>query len=153
MVSAAGMRDRATFAWERQGRSIKVVYETLDSTGDPTGHASGTNCPGGKADGRPVLLLRAFSTVSIREDMRTLAGRLAAHGFRCILADWPGFGDSTRGRLNYGPQLYHSLLADFAAMAVPPGAAVVAAGHAAAYVLALARDRPGVWSRVVLAST
>ena len=140
-MSAAGIQDRATFAWEWQGCPVKVPYETLG----PTGQSHGL-----KADGRPVLLLPAFSTVSTRKEMLPLAGCLATQGLRCKLIDWPGFGDSTRGRLNYGPQLYHSFLADFAVTAVPPGAAVVAAGHAAAYALALARDRPGVWSRVVL---
>jgi hypothetical protein len=38
-----------------------------------------------------------------------LAKGLAAQGCRCMLVDWPGFGDSTRGRLRYGPQLYHHL--------------------------------------------
>jgi len=114
-VSAAGIQDRATFAWEWQGRPVKVPYETLS----PTGQSHGL-----KADGRPVLL-PAFSTVSTRKEMLPLAGCLATQGLRCILIDWPGFGDSTRGRLNHGPQLYHSFLADFAATAVPPGAAVV----------------------------
>jgi pimeloyl-ACP methyl ester carboxylesterase len=67
-----------------------------------------------------------------------------------MLVDSPGFGDSTRGRLGYGPQLYHHFLGDFSAAVVPSGAAVVAAGHAASYALLLARDRPGVWSHAVL---
>jgi hypothetical protein len=67
-----------------------------------------------------------------------------------MLVYWPGFGASTRGRLGYGPRLYHHFLADFVTEVVPRGAAVVAAGHAACYALALARDRPGVWSHAVL---
>jgi pimeloyl-ACP methyl ester carboxylesterase len=67
-----------------------------------------------------------------------------------VLVDWPGFGESTRGRLDYGPRLYHKFLADFAAALVPKAAAVIAAGHAASYALVLARDRPGVWSHAVL---
>jgi pimeloyl-ACP methyl ester carboxylesterase len=82
--------------------------------------------------------------------MRPLAECLAAQDCSCMLVDWPGFGDSTRGRLGYGPQLYHHFLADFAAAVVPRGAAVIAAGHAASYALVLARDRPGVWSHAVL---
>ena len=97
-----------------------------------------------------MLLLPAFSTVSSREEMRPSAERLAARGFGYILVDWPGFGDSTRGRRGYGPRLYCHFLADFAATTVPSGASVVAAGHAAAYALTLARDRSGVWSRAVL---
>jgi pimeloyl-ACP methyl ester carboxylesterase len=120
-----------TFHWEWRGRPIKVAYETLGPS-------------------RPVLLLPAFSTVSSREEMRPLAERLAAQGSSCMLVDWPGFGDSTRGRLDSGPQLYRHFLADFVAAVVPSGAAVIAAGHAAGYALALARDRPGVWSHTVL---
>jgi pimeloyl-ACP methyl ester carboxylesterase len=82
--------------------------------------------------------------------MRPLAEHLAAKGCCCILVDWPGFGDSTRERLDYKPQLYYHFLADFVAAVVPGGAAVVAAGHAASYVLALTRDRPGMWSHAVL---
>jgi pimeloyl-ACP methyl ester carboxylesterase len=120
-----------TFQWEWGGRPIKVAYETVGT-------------------GRPVLLLPAFSTVSSREEMRPLAEHLAARGYSCTQVDWPGFGDSTRGRLGYGPRLYHRFLADFASAVVPKGAAVVAAGHAASYVLLLALDRPGVWSHAVL---
>jgi pimeloyl-ACP methyl ester carboxylesterase len=130
-VAAAGIRNRDIFPWEWQGRPVKVAYETLGV-------------------GRPVLLLPAFSTVSTREEMRPLAEHLGVQGFACMLVDWPGFGDSTRGRLCYEPQLYRDFLADYAATAVPRGAAVVAAGHAAAYALNLARDRSGVWSRIVL---
>lgn len=120
-----------TFHWEWRGRPIKVAYET-------------------RGVGRAVLLLPAFSTVSSREEMRPLAEGLAAQGCSCVLVDWPGFGDSTRGRLDYGPRLYHHFLADFAAAVVPRGTAVAAAGHAASYALVLARDRPGVWSHTVL---
>ena len=120
-----------SFQWEWRGRPINAAHETLGT-------------------GRPVLLLPAFSTVSSREEMRPLAERLAAQGCRCTLVDWPGFGDSTRGRLSYGPRLYRHFLVDFVAAVTPKGAAVVAAGHAASYALALARDRPGVWSRTIL---
>ena len=120
-----------SFHWEWRGRPIKVAYETLGPS-------------------RPVLLLPAFSTVSSREEMRPLAERLAAQGCSCMLVDWPGFGESTRGRLGYLPQLYRKFLADFVTAIVPSGAAVIAAGHAASYALMLARDRPGVCSHAVL---
>jgi pimeloyl-ACP methyl ester carboxylesterase len=130
-----------TFQWEWRGRTIKVAHETLG----PTGQAHGL-----KTHRRPVLLLPAFSTVSSREEMRPLAEHLAAQGCSCILVDWPGFGDSTRGRLGYEPQLYHRFLTHFASAVVPSGAAVIAAGHAACYALVLARDLPGMWSHAVL---
>jgi alpha-beta hydrolase superfamily lysophospholipase len=71
-----------------------------------------------------VLLLQAFSTVSNRDEMRPLAEQLAARDCSCVLLDWPGFGDSTRGRLDYGPRLYQQFLADFATALVPKGAAL-----------------------------
>ena len=92
------------FQWEWRGRAINAAHETLG----PTRQARGL-----KAHGRPVLLLPAFSTVSSREEMRPLAERLAAQGCSCMLVDWPGFGESTRGRLSYGPRLYQHFLADF----------------------------------------
>jgi alpha-beta hydrolase superfamily lysophospholipase len=47
--------------------------------------------------------------------MRPLASELALSGFACTLVDWPGFGSSTRGRLDYGPDCYLHFLGDFAA--------------------------------------
>ena len=121
------------FDWRWQGRPVQAAYENV----------------GG---GRPVLLLPAFSTVCSREEMRPLADRLAAAGFGCTLLDWPGFGSSDRGRLDYGPALFRSFLADFAAAVLTPGTAAVAAGHAAGYALALGHAQPGLWRRLVLAA-
>jgi pimeloyl-ACP methyl ester carboxylesterase len=119
------------FSWNWQGRPVEAVYETLGR-------------------GPPVLLLPAFSTVSSREEMRPLASRVAASGFACTLIDWPGFGSSTRGRLDDGPALYHRFLADFVAATMPDGASVIAAGHASGYALALGHARSGLWRRLVL---
>lgn len=127
---AAGIRH---FHWSWRGRPVRVAHEAVGA-------------------GAPVLLLPAFSTVCSREEMRPLADRLAAAGFGCTLLDWPGFGLSDRGRLDYGPALFHSFLADFAAAALTPGTAAVAAGHAAGYALALGQARPGLWRRLVLAA-
>lgn len=119
------------FSWAWRDRPVEAVYEVLGS-------------------GPPALLLPAFSTVSSREEMRPLASLLAASGLACTLVDWPGFGSSTRGRLGYGPALYHRFLADFVAATMPEDGAVIAAGHASAYALALGHERPGLWKRVVL---
>jgi pimeloyl-ACP methyl ester carboxylesterase len=77
----------SAFQWDWRGRPVKVAYEILGT-------------------GRTVLLLPAFSTVSSQEEMRPLAEHLAAQDYCCVLVDWPGFGDSTRGRLGYEPRLY-----------------------------------------------
>ncbi len=119
------------FTWAWQGRPVEAVYEVVGT-------------------GAPVLLLPAFSTVSSREEMRPLALHLAAAGFACTLVDWPGFGSSTRGRLGYGPALYEGFLADFCTAVTPAGTAVIAAGHASGYALALGQRRPGLWRRIVL---
>jgi pimeloyl-ACP methyl ester carboxylesterase len=99
--------------------------------------------------GPAVLLLPAFSTVSTREEMAPLATRLAGR-FQTIAADWPGFGRSAAPKLTHSPDLHHAFLAAFVDSVLGGPTAVVAAGHAAGYVLSLARQRPGVWSRIVL---
>ncbi len=121
------------FDWQWHGRRVQVTYENVGTGG-------------------PVLLLPAFSTVCSREEVRPLADRLAALGFGCTLLDWPGFGSSDRGRLEYGPALFRTFLADFAAAVLTPGTAVVAAGHAAGYALTLGHARPGLWRQLVLAA-
>lgn len=118
-------RSAAPFAWNWHGRAVAVAHEEF-----------------GDAGGAPVLCLPAFSTISTREELRPLALRLAADGFRCALLDWPGFGDSDRLLLDYGPPLFRAFLAAFVE-GRGPGLGVVACGHAAGYALELARERPG----------
>ncbi len=130
----------AVFVWGWGGRTVRVEYEVLAPR---DAHAEA------EAE-RVVLLLPAFSTVSSRDEMRPLAARLAARGFRCIVPDWPGFGGSTRGRLGYGPALYQAFLGDFARALLPREASVVAAGHASGYALTVGKQRAGLWGRIVL---
>lgn len=125
------VRDVERFSWTWQDRPVEVIYEILGS-------------------GSPILVLPAFSTVSSREEMRPLASHLVSSGFACTIVDWPGFGSSTRGDLGYGPELYHRFLADFVAATMLGGTAVIAAGHASGYALALGHARPGLWRRMVL---
>lgn len=124
-------RPPSAFAWRWGGRPVSVAHEEL---GD------------GPA---PVLCLPAFSTISTREEVRPLAVRLAGQGFRCTLLDWPGFGDSDRSRLDYGPALLRAFLAAFAE-GRGPGFGVVACGHAAGYALELARERPDLVGALAL---
>lgn len=106
------------YAWTWQGKQLRVVYETL-------------------GQGRPVLLLPAFSTVSTRGEMAGLA-KLLSHRFQAVAVDWLGFGQSSRLPLDYRPQLYHQFLRDFVRDIFSTRIAVVAAGHAAGYVMQLA---------------
>lgn len=120
------------YLWNWKETQIKVIYET-------------------RGKGNPVLLLPAFSTVSTREEMRPLAEILAPN-FQVVSLDWPGFGESSRPRTDYEPQLYHQFLTDFVESIFNSPVAVVAAGHAAGYVMALAQKKPDVWSKIVLAA-
>jgi pimeloyl-ACP methyl ester carboxylesterase len=120
------------YLWHWQGTQIEVIYET-------------------RGQGNPVLLLPAFSTVSTREEMRPLAELLVPQ-FQVVTVDWPGFGESSRPRTDYEPQLYHQFLMDFEQAIFNIPVVVVAAGHAAGYVMALAQSKPNVWSKIVLAA-
>lgn len=118
------------FLWSYQGQSFSITYERL-------------------GQGSPVLLLPALSTVSTREEMRGLAEKLAPH-FQVFAIDWLGFGQSARPSLDYQRSLYHKLLQDFVSEVFDGPIAVVAAGHAAGYVMQLAAHNPSVWSKIVL---
>ncbi|MEH1903042.1 MAG: alpha/beta hydrolase [Nostoc sp.] len=118
------------YLWNWENQQLRVVYETL-----------------GK--GSPLLLLPAFSTVSTRLEMGELAKLLAPH-FQVVALDWPGFGQSSRPSLNYRPQIYQQFLEDFVKAIFNTPITVVAAGHAASYVLQLAGKQPAVLSRIVL---
>jgi pimeloyl-ACP methyl ester carboxylesterase len=118
------------FHWNWQKKPVTIIYETLGT-------------------GKPVLLLPAFSSVSTRSEMRRFAERLAQH-FQVIVPDWVGFGQSTRLAVAYRPALYHAVLKDFVRTAFHEPVVVIAAGHAAGYVMQLAQKAPEVWSWIVL---
>jgi pimeloyl-ACP methyl ester carboxylesterase len=118
------------YTWQGQGKPVRVTYETA-------------------GDGLPVLLLPAFSTVSTREELYGILEHLAPE-FRAIALDWPGFGDSDRLPLEYHADLYLQFLSDFVRDQFSEPVAVVAAGHAAGYVMRLAQQRPHLWSKIVL---
>ncbi len=118
------------FNWNWESQQVSVVYEVL-------------------GNGSPLLLLPAFSTVSMRSEMGEIAKLLSPY-FQVVAVDWPGFGDSSRLRLNYQPGLYQKFLADFVTFVFNSPATVVAAGHSAGYVLRLASENNSVFSRIVL---
>lgn len=118
------------YTWNYQNQSVRVVYEIL-------------------GNGTPVLLLPAFSTVSMRSEMSGIAKQLSPH-FQTIAVDFPGFGDSSRPALDYQPAIYHQFLRDFIINCLQTPIAVVAAGHSSAYVLELANKQPSLFSRIVL---
>ncbi|MGH8002451.1 MAG: alpha/beta fold hydrolase [Brasilonema sp.] len=118
------------YFWKCENQQLRIVYETL-----------------GK--GSQLLLLPAFSTVSMRSEMSEIGKLLSAH-FQVVAVDWPGFGQSSRLAVNYRPALYQQFLKDFVTSVLETPVAVVAAGHSAAYVLQLANQLPSVFSRIVL---
>jgi pimeloyl-ACP methyl ester carboxylesterase len=103
-------------------------------------------------EGESVLLLPAFSTVSNRAELQDLAGDLAPH-FQVMALDWPGFGESDRPPLDYGPALYTQFLQDFVAATFETPIAIVAAGHAADYALNLANQTAHCRKLVLVAPT
>ena len=72
-----------TVAWSWRAAPVPVGYELS-----------------GAAGAEPILMLPALSTVSTRDEIKPLAHRLETH--RCIITDWPGFGDTARPRLSRG---------------------------------------------------
>lgn len=119
---------------------------TLDLT--VAGHALPTVCDV-IGDGPDALLLPALSTVSARSEMRNLAEELG-RDHRCLIPDWPGFGDRPRARLPLDPAAMHAFVEALLAAAPGPYALGIAAGHAAGYLVAAARKDPKRFGRLVL---
>ena len=129
-VSPAIGGELREFHWNWRKKPIVAVYEVL-------------------GEGQPILLLPAFSSISTRGEMRGLAVRLAEQ-FQVVTLDWVGFGDSSRPAIAYGPEVYHAFLKDFVRGVFHQPVVVIAAGHAAGYVMQLAQKSRQVWSWVVL---
>jgi pimeloyl-ACP methyl ester carboxylesterase len=118
------------YVWNWKSKPVSVIYEVL-------------------GEGQPILLLPAFSTVSTRSEMRGLAHHLAER-FQVVVVDWPGYGESDRPGIDYKPAVYHSFLRNFVQSVFSEPVVVIAAGHAAGYVMQLAQQDPAPWSYVVL---
>jgi pimeloyl-ACP methyl ester carboxylesterase len=108
--------------WNVNGRAVRVGFDRL-------------------GEGRAVLLLPAFSSISTRREMRPLQERLASE-FATVAIDWPGFGDEPRPRIAWAPPIYTAFLQYVLTNVAPRPFATVAAGHAASYVLRAAADGP-----------
>ena len=99
-------------------------------------------------DGPLLLLLPALSSISTRGEMRRLIERLASK-FRVVAVDSPGFGTShvpaSGGRLMRSPPSWNII-----SELISRPHAVVAAGHAATYVLHYVGHHVGIIDRLVL---
>lgn len=84
--------------------------------------------------GPSALLLPALSSISTRSEMAPLQTFLAEH-FETVAPDWPGFGSRDKPRVAWTPAAMASWLDHLLRKVVPRPALIVAAGHAAGYVL------------------
>jgi pimeloyl-ACP methyl ester carboxylesterase len=122
--------DTRTLDWNWRGQTIRLGAD-----------ASGT--------GPKVLLLPALSSISTRREMRALQERLAAR-YSTLSVDWPGFGEGARPQVDWTPEAYAAFLAFLLTSVIAHPHAIIAAGHAATYVLAHAAGAPAATARLVL---
>jgi pimeloyl-ACP methyl ester carboxylesterase len=122
--------DTRTLEWNWRGETIRVGAD-----------ASGT--------GPKLLLLPALSSISTRREMRPLQERLARH-YSTLAVDWPGFGDAARPQVDWTPDAYAAFLAFLLTSVMAHPYAIVAAGHAATYVLKHAASASPTAARLVL---
>jgi pimeloyl-ACP methyl ester carboxylesterase len=99
--------------------------------------------------GPVVLLLPALSSISTRAEMHPLMEHLATR-FRAVTVDWPGFGTQRRPDMPWRPDALSAFLNHILKTVVRNPHCVVAAGHAAAYVLYSLADDPGLTRRLAL---
>jgi pimeloyl-ACP methyl ester carboxylesterase len=111
-------------AWNLNGQVVRVGFDRL-------------------GEGRTVLLLPAFSSISTRREMRPLQERLASE-YATVAIDWPGFGDEPRPRIAWAPPIYSAFLRHVLKDVAPRPLATIAAGHAASYVLWAAAEKPAL---------
>jgi pimeloyl-ACP methyl ester carboxylesterase len=97
-------------------------------------------------------MLPAMSTVSTRDELKALADRLETR--RCIITDWPGFGDTARPRLDYDRDLcgrfLEALVTHLQRELNTASFPMVACGHAAGYAIDLEARHPGTFTHLVL---
>jgi pimeloyl-ACP methyl ester carboxylesterase len=114
--------DTRTLEWNWRGKTIRLG---ADSSGA----------------GPKVLLLPALSSISSRREMHPLQERLAPR-YSTLSVDWPGFGDAARPQVDWTPDAYAAFLAFLLTSVMAHPYAIIAAGHAATYVLKHAASAP-----------
>jgi pimeloyl-ACP methyl ester carboxylesterase len=102
-----------------------------------------------RGSGPPVLLLPALSSISSRREMRPLQERLAPR-YATLAVDWPGFGDAPRPQVDWTPDAYSDFLNFVLTSVMARPHAIIAAGHAATYVLKHAADAAPPTPRLAL---
>src|SRR5215831_12753240 len=122
--------DTRAISWTWQGRNIALG---LDEAGS----------------GPTLILLPAPSSISTRAEMHPLMERLAPR-FRVVALDWPGFGTAPRPALQWTPDALSAFLEHALREIEPRPFGLIAAGHAATYVLHHAAAYPGLTKRLIL---
>lgn len=103
--------------------------------------------------GSNLILLPALSSISTRHEMDGLAQALS-RDFKVHTVDWPGFGDRSRPRADWNPDILSAFLSCLLTEVVPGPHAVIAAGHGAAYAASHADRHPlDIKALVLLAPT
>ena len=120
----------STLEWTWRGKTIHLGADT-------------------RGNGPKVLLLPALSSISSRHEMRALQERLAAR-YSTLAVDWPGFGEAPRPQVDWTPDAYAAFLAFVLTSVMPHPHAIIAAGHAASYVLKHAAGAAAQPTRLVL---
>src|SRR5256885_15773122 len=118
-----------TLDWTWRGKAIRL---DADASGN----------------GPKVLLLPALSSISSKREMHPLQERLAAR-YSTLAVDWPGFGEAPRPQLDWTPDAYAAFLAFVLNSVMPHPHAIIAAGHAATYVLTQAASASAQPTRLV----
>jgi pimeloyl-ACP methyl ester carboxylesterase len=122
--------DTRILDWNWRGKAIRLAADARGS-------------------GPKVLLLPALSSISTRREMRPLQERLASR-YSTLAVDWPGFGEAPRPQMDWTPDAYAAFLAFLLNSVMPDPHAIIAAGHAATYVLKHAASAAEPTTRLVL---
>lgn len=125
-----------------------MVYEEISWQCDGHALAVGLDRTG---NGPTALLLPALSSISTRCEMHPLQERLAKD-FTAVTVDWPGFGKLKRPPVDWRPEIYADFLHHLLSRVVPKPRVLIAAGHAAGYVLRHFAGRDPGETRLVLMS-
>ena len=125
--------DTRTLEWNWRGETLRLGAD-----------ASGS--------GPKVLLLPALSSISSRREMRPLQERLAPR-YSTLAVDWPGFGDAARPQMDWTPDAYTAFVAFLLNSVAEQPHAIIAAGHAATYVLKHVADAAACSDRSDMART
>ncbi len=105
----------------------------------------------GPADAQPVLLLHSIHLSASSFEWRKNFSALS-QSFRVYAPDLPGFGLSDRPAIDYNPDVYITLITDFAREVIARPTMLVARGQSAAFATRAAHLDPQLFSRLVFIS-